>query len=433
MQLIKGGLIPRTVILICVGLLIVGSTNLAAAPWAGYTETTGGVLSVKNPGLPMLPAETVETEEMWRVGGEDDEDNDIMGFVTDVLVDDQGNSYLLDSTLKVIRVFGPDGTFLRNISGEGEGPGEFSMANSFMLMPNKKIGIVQMMPAKIVTVDLEGIPGEHFSLGGDGGMKMVRNAGASDHSVVIGMVSPNFQDGSIVTTHSLAIVDPSGEVQHTIIENKKKEKGGSLSLGGGDNSFTEQWSVGHDGKVYVAQHNYEYKIEVFDDEGKATKSISRDYDSLKRTPEAIAEDEERNADMAARFGGNIEIDIPQFERDIRSLHPRQDGVLWVATSRGNQECPEGKLGVFDEYDADGKFVRQISIKADYNPTHDRYVLLKDRLYVLKEAQMQPASTSSSGGGGSMMVMVSGGPSSSDDDGDEDDGAPPGVICYRLKR
>ncbi len=90
------------------------------------------------------------------------------------------------------------------------------------------------------------------------------------------------------------------------------------------------------------------------------------------------------------------------------------------------------MGLFDEFDAEGKYVRQISIAVDYDSDRDQYVLLEDRLYVLKEAQKQPETTSTSGGGGAMMVMISGNPSNDDDD-DEEEGAPPGVVCYKLLR
>ncbi len=421
----------RATVLLGMCVLFLTITSSDAAQWGGRNELIDGIPNVLNPEKPLYPAETVKTQELWRIGGDEDEEEEIIGFVTDAFVDDQDNSYLLDATMNVIRVYGSDGTFLREIGGAGDGPGEFNIASQFMLMPNQYIGVVQMMPAKIVTLDREGIPGGHFSLGnGGGGMRMVRRAAASDHSVVIGMVSPSFQDGSVVTTHSLAIVDPDGEVKHTIIEAKEEQHGGNISIGGSGNEFTNQWSVGRDGSVYVTQHNHDYKIEVFNAEGTAERVICREYDTLKRLAADIAADEEQNAEMAQRFSGSIELEVPQYERDINTVYPRPDGKLWVSTSRGIRNCPAGAIGTFDVYDAEGKFVRQLSIEVDYNPERDQYVLTDDRLFILKEAQMRPASTSTSGGGGTMMVMMSGG-SNNDDDDDTDTGAPPGVVCYKL--
>ena len=432
MRLSSDGKMGRTALMVGALMLVFNFADLEAAQWSGHAEDIGGIPSMMNPSRPMLPPETIETEELWRIGADEDEDAELVGFVTDVIMDETGNSYLLDSTLNVIRVHAPDGTPLREIGRKGEGPGEFGMTRQFLFLPNNDIGVIQMMPAKVVTLDREGLPGQRFSLeGSDGGMNMIQNAGSYDGGVVIGMVSPKFTDGSMVITHSLTMVNSTGETVHTIMERVEKQSGGNISLGGGDNEFTRNWSVGPSGKVYVAQFDQEYKIEVFDAKGDAERVINRDYNSVKRSAEAIAEDEERSAEMAARFGGDVHLDVPKFEPDIGTLYPRKDGQLWVENSQGNHDCPEGQLGYFDEYDEEGKYLRRVSIAVDYDPQRDEYVILDDLLYILKEGLKQPETTSTSGGGGNMMVMISGNSSSEDDE--EDEGLPPGVVCYKLIR
>lgn len=71
----------------------------------------------------------------------------------------------------------------------------------------------------------------------------------------------------------------------------------------------------------------------------------------------------------------------------------------------------------------------VRIAADYDPLHDNYQFVGDRLSVFKEAQNAPDRTYSGGGGGSstMMVVIGGG----DDKEDEDEPMPYEVICYRL--
>ncbi len=433
MQMNNGGTIGRTAMILGALMLIFSSADIDAAQWGGYTENIGGIPSMMNPEAPMLPVEIIKTEELWRVGADDDEEAAMVGFVTDVLVDEQGNSYLLDSTLNVIRVFGPQGNALREIGREGEGPGEFGIATQFMFLPNKEIGVIQMMPAKVITMDCLGVPGAHFALAGDnGGMNMIQNADSYAGGVVVGMVTPQFSESSASISHSLSVVDSKGEVLHTIIEHKEKVSGGSFSIGGGGNEFTQHWSVSTDGIVYVAQHSHEYKIEVFNADGQAERLIQREYKSLKRSSQDLAEEEERNASLAARFGGTMEMEIDKYERDINTMHPREKGVLWVETSRGTKDCPEGQLGLFDEFSSDGKFMRQVGIAVDYDAQRDSYVLVKDRLYILKEAQKQPATTSTGGGEGSRMIVMTGNVGDDDDD-DEEEGMPPGVVCYQLVR
>lgn len=48
-----------------------------------------------------------------------------LGEPRSLAVDGEGRVYVVDSKPSVIKVFGPDGAFVRTIGGEGEGPGEF--------------------------------------------------------------------------------------------------------------------------------------------------------------------------------------------------------------------------------------------------------------------------------------------------------------------
>jgi len=406
-----------------------GAGVLGAAEWTGFEEYRNGVPNVMNPDLPVGKTETVATEQLWRVGGEDDEGGEMLGFVTDVLVDDDGLSYLLDSTLSVIQVYDAEGNHVRSIGGEGEGPGEFKMASNFLLLPNGNIGVVQMMPAKLVTLDRQGIPGSHFATGKSGGhMQMIQRARASAGAVVVGKITPNFQPDGVEVVHSLSIVDSDGEHLHTVIETSEVQQGG-LSIGGPGNEFTRQFAVGRDGRIFVAQHYDQYAIEVFNTLGEPERVIRREYTSVKRSAAEIAAEEAQNAEMAERFSGSVEMIVEQFERDIGAMHPRVDGELWVRNSQGTRECPAGALGVFDVFDADGKYQRRVALQADYDDDRDAYILAGDRLYILKEARKRPASTASSGGGGMMMVVATRG--GADDDEEDEEAVPPSVICYRL--
>lgn len=55
---------------------------------------------VENPAEPAQGTHRVELEELWRIGGADDEDN-IFGVVNRALVDDENNIYLLDAQLSL--------------------------------------------------------------------------------------------------------------------------------------------------------------------------------------------------------------------------------------------------------------------------------------------------------------------------------------------
>nr|MBC8426666.1 hypothetical protein [bacterium] len=213
-----------------------------------------------------------------------------------------------------------------------------------------------------------------------------------------------------------------------ILETSREQSGGAISLTiGGDDDFAGNFTVLPDERVVVYQKAQEYKLEIFAPDGSPQRIIRRDYDSLRRTDEDLEEARELAAELAARFGGDDDDGVQEYEQDISRVVARADGELWVLSSRGLRGCPAGHLGVFDVFDPDGRFVRTLRIAADFDPDDDRFLVVGDRLYVFKQALNAP-DRNFSGGGGAMVMVVAG------REEDEDDGEEPmpfEVICYRL--
>ncbi len=420
---------PKHGILLACALLLVALPGLGAPGWTGTDETRDGILNVFNPSTPMTEPEVLEAEPLWTTG--EDEEEDIIGFVTDAQVDTDGTSYLLDSTQNEIRVHSAGGELLRTIGRRGEGPGEFNMARRMTLLPGGYLGVLQMMPGSVVTLDSAGLPGPKIEFGGSGGMRMMmRGAGCATFSVY-GLTEPSFGQDEIVTTHSVKAMDASGQPLHVYREFKETSHGGEIRLGAGpENDFIRNWALGTSGRLYMAPDFGEYRIEVFDTAGQLERIIHREYKRLHRTEHDIERDREEAEEMSRQFGGDIDRDILEYERDIQDLHPRPNGHLWVETSRGMRDRPAGTVGIFDAYDEKGHFLHQVTIKADFDPRRDNFVLRGDRLFVLKEAEAQPATTSSGGGGG-MQIMIRSGNAVDDDEDDDDEGMPPYVACYRI--
>jgi len=70
------------------------------------------------------------------------------------------------------------------------------------------------------------------------------------------------------------------------------------------------------------------------------------------------------------------------DRDIQALFARPEGVLWVLSSRGAFDTPDGVLVSVDEFDAAGRYVRQVSILGEGNFQDDGLQLHGDRLFIL---------------------------------------------------
>jgi len=96
--------------------------NLAKA----RTDTLpGGILQVTSDG-PTAWTESAAAElvEEGRFQGMDGTESEL-GEPRSIAVDEWGRVYVVDDKPAVIKLFAPDGAFIRTIGREGEGPGEF--------------------------------------------------------------------------------------------------------------------------------------------------------------------------------------------------------------------------------------------------------------------------------------------------------------------
>ena len=424
------------------GALLLAAAILSAAAavavpeWQGTVDEEDGWQVVNNPAEPMEDDQVIRPQEIWRFG--DDEEDLLFGLIEDAVVDEEGNAYLLDTVLSSVLVVDEHGEVLRTVSGEGDGPGEFRFARELVFLPDGALGIMEMMPGKIVSVTRDGTPRSSFALtdtDGGGMMNHLQHLAVDGDIVVIGRVSTNFGEGQATIHRLLTVHGPDGVQQAVVREHKETQSGGSIDLGGGgEDEFTENFTLGSGGRIVLYPNPREYELRIHGTDGAQQQIIRRQYTSIRR-PDAELEAARKQAErMSEQFGGDVEIEVEEMADDISGVIARPDGELWVANSQGSRDSSEQTIGWFDVYDTEGRYVRRLCIEADYDPARDNYTIYGDRLFVFKEAQKAPPRTSTvgGGGGGATMVMMVGGDPSGEEDEDEE-ALPYEVICYRLPR
>jgi hypothetical protein len=295
--------------------------------------------------------------------------------------------------------------------------------------------VVQMMPARIAILGRGGegyadlpLPPEEGSA-----MVIVEQAASAGDAVILSLMTPIMGEGGMSTVRSLLSLSGDGEVRAVLKKTSEESQGGQLSLGGdeGENWFRD-WQLGADGRVYAAPFYEGYKVFVMGLDGAVERVVEMEYAHQKRSKEEIAEMEERNANMPSRGGARMQFDINPYSRDIDSFYTLADGGLWVLSSKGVADCPEGSIGAFDVFDSRGRYQRRLTLDVDYDGRYDDFRIEGDRLFVLKEANAGPGLTSSmSTGGGHMVMMMAGGSGSGDDDEEEREAKPLEIICYEL--
>lgn len=401
-------------------LLAILFSSAPAADWKGKEETREGVRVVVNPGEPMQPPLSSSPKELWRIGGDTDDEDEFFGVITQILTDAQGNVYLLDAQLNQVKVFSPQGKFLRTIGREGEGPGEFRNAGSMFFTKDGKLGVLQAFPGRVVLFTTDGAPAGDLPLPSreDGGMVLIFGGASRGGNVVLVLGANAFSEGRFDQSRYLASVTPEGKEAAKYFEDTRTIDFANPVL---DDSvwdtWDRRWTMGADGRVYVCTDFLDYRIRVWNVDGTTDRIIEREYSHLKRTPDEMKLMEDIFGAFTRQIP-NATVKISDTNKDIESIFTREDGTLWVLTSRGTHDLPAQAAGTFDVFDRDGRFLRQVTLHAQGDPETDAYYFVGDRFYVVTDLLQAAIALQAQG----QSIAV----------GDEEP-EPMSVICYQLDK
>jgi hypothetical protein len=359
-----------------------------------------------------LPADppttrTAPLQELWRIGGEDDEDV-LLGLIGGGALDDDGNAYLIDRQLSEVLVISPAGELLRTLGREGDGPGEFRRASGVILTPTG-VGVVQVFPGKVVLINHDGSPGGEIKIGGDaeeGGFRFLRRLACDGEHVVCqsGRATFDREAGKSVNTTSLLVMDLDGKQlaefgPHTTTRDLQKfvfdEKA----------QFAEHnaWTLSDDGRIYGLGAREEYRINVRDLQGNLVQVLERPFKTRTRDQE----DKDRLLDnMRIMINGQrMEVENKALDTDpaIGGLDGALDGRLFVTNCYGNRErLATGTAGRFDVIGPDGSFAEELTLTfSGFEPELDRLIFLDGEhfLVVRNYGPAEKAMDAGFGGGG----------------------------------
>jgi hypothetical protein len=382
--------------------LLLGSAPRATGGWEGQEVIREGVKHVLNPATPAEGQAEIVLEELWRLGGVTDEEGELFGVVSSVFRDDQGGFYLLDSQLNEVKVYSPDGEFIRSIGRPGEGPGEFQNTGDACLLSDGRIAVVQVFPGKAVLFNPDGTPAGDLALNlgeeGSGQSFLVAlEVERVGERIGIGYMNQSFNQATLTQSSVLGLFDTQGQQTTRVLafESEQDMRQGYPIIEAQSARFTRRWAAAPDGTIYTPVAFHGYEIHVFDPAGKLAMVIEREYEPLRRTPEEKQRIEEIYEGYA-RTAPNARVEIEDYHSDFDEILVRSDGTIWVFTSRGRWRVPEGVLGIYDVFDKQGHFIRQVTLLGSGDPRVDGVFLLGDRVVVV--GNLMSAVVASVGGG-----------------------------------
>lgn len=365
----------------------VAFVTVGLAPCVALAQPT-----VANPDTPAGDRVEADLEELFDLGGYSDAPEEFFGVVANAILDDRGNSYFLDEQLCEVRVFDPEGNYLRSFGREGEGPGEFRQARDLLHLPDGRVGVVYGQQTRMATYGLDGSIGEDRGLVPEGvRFAFLMDAQSRGGRIVIQQHASTIQDNEMTSTMSMVAIDSEGQVTHTYSEksNTQKLTSDRISISIRSEDFTNAWVLLEDGSLALNESPDEYRIDILGPDGELVRTITRDYEPLRRSDEEIERLRRERRERREEGRGDDDPDgIEPFHSVIQSLHVGPDGNLWVMTGRGRfgEGVPEDTLGTFDVFDPAGHFVRQVAVDVPFLGGSDEFQFLGDRLYLYDESR-----------------------------------------------
>jgi len=285
------------------------------------------------------------------IGVEMGDSNYVFGTLQALTHGPDGLVYALDMLDCCMKVFSPEGEFVRRISGEGSGPGEISNPIAMAVTGNGRIFVSSpgggLINCFLTTGEWEGIAAE-FNYGVP--MTMI----GVDGNAYIGIrLSTEPVNEVWSCAFSIGRYEESSEPAVLYFTDSFPFDPADLTTTLRKSLFGYTCAADRNGNVYFAPLSSEkYEITVFSPEGDTLLEISRDAERIAKSEEEIQLEKEW---VEVLFGGHdagsmvVEYNPDPCRNMIADIGVDSEGRIWVR--RGTVLSP-----VFDVYDSDGNMM-----------------------------------------------------------------------------
>ncbi len=299
-----------------------------------------------------LPVDTLRVG--LEIGEEIGDSTTTFGAIAAATIDDRGRLIVVDQAAACLKVYDLDGSYIRQVSRRGSGPGELVMPWDLFTMPDGRLVVVAPGKQGFVVFDdsLEFV--EEVALWAQN--PPFQPVAVSDSSFVGYKIGQDMRDETIVMRRAVAIFQWGEEDWDTVLWKDSIEASMSeimedpsvfiidlidpLSIGGGPRQ----------GIFFALKDAYDYSVTGWDTSGTEILSIRMDLSPVEKTEQEMADESLYVNSYIERIsgGGGSPFEFnPDPHRDmVIGLDIGPDGNLWVR--RGTTNAP-----FFDIYDLEG--------------------------------------------------------------------------------
>jgi hypothetical protein len=384
------------------------------ADWTGTVRDSAGIAIVENPATGLwdaddAPAITQEVD----IGTADGPPETQFGMITGITTDSEGRIYVLDQQAKKVRAFEADGRFIREMGGEGSGPGEMSQGAAGLLrLAGDTLIVADLFQQRVNLYTPDGTALGSFPMMMVDGVPVRWDVTPDDRivhqlrKIPLGPAAPGAAEEPAMGTvgDPILVRGLDGSVLDTIAV---LPPGKTITGGPGQQMrmriFESEpvWDLAPDGRLYMAV-NDDYRIHVTGPDGRLERIITRPFERRPFTEADRAQMMAALRDMWAAQGvppqamSQVEqmVGFADFFPAFASVLAAPGNQLWVqrvqtpeelAASGGQFDLQDLGANEWDAFDARGRYLGVVELPERFTPVHAEgdllYGILRDELDV----------------------------------------------------
>ncbi len=363
----------------------------AAAVAAAASIAVAATPVVQNGAKPAKGVRTAKLTELWSRGGESDDV--FFGAASIALAGPGGQVLVLDTRLSEVKVLGPDGTLVRTLAREGDGPGEVRRPGDMFIAADGSVCMLQGFPGRVVKVKADGTPAGEAKYGsgqpGAGQFAVLIRGLPHPGGMVLAGISMTFGNSSVSDQeYFLSLCGPDGTRRQQLLTKSSRIDYADFALDEMGMDFVWQRLAGlADGRIFVAPERNEYRVVNYGPDGKPVREIARAY----QAPPRNATQKEQARRILDAIGANYptrpkRITVEDTAPAVAGLWATDDGRVWVLTGDEQPSRPKGTWCMLDVFAPDGTFEQQVALPGGHDQQQDAVFVLRDgRLVVVTGA------------------------------------------------